>query len=412
MKGVMFNFKMSKALLVKMRLAGKYAMIKYKNNWPMPEIVFPNEVLVKTRLGGICASDLHMASLELSPFATIFGNPQNPFPMGHELVGEVRRIGAGVKTLKEGDRVVYLPLPSCEVFGFQPCASCRAGNPQNCLCLAGVGDGSELEQHYGGEGSFGGMGGGGYCEYLSGFEKQFFKVPEGIPDEVAVLTEPFSVGLHAVLRNMPGDDQQVVIFGAGTIGLMIVAALRLLGSRCKLHVVARYPFQAEAARKLSADEVIVESDRDALYEKVVHLTGGRLFKPLMGPRGVYGQEGPDVIFDAVATERTLDDALHLIRSCGRIVIVGQGYIKTKKVDWSIQTYKEIDIVGALIYGMETFGSRKMHCFDLAFELLKKNTGLFRGLLSRTYAIDRYREALGAVTKKKTNPIIKAAFDYR
>ena len=87
MKGVMFDLKMSRVMLMKMHLAGTWAMIKYRDNWPVPEIRFPNEVLVKTMLGGICATDLHMASLDISLFASVIANPKRPFPMGHELVG-------------------------------------------------------------------------------------------------------------------------------------------------------------------------------------------------------------------------------------------------------------------------------------------------------------------------------------
>lgn len=75
----------------------------------MPEIKDLNEVQVKMQLGGICTSDLHMASLEISMFASIMANPRNPFPMGHELVGEVCGAGENVKSIKQGDRVVLLP---------------------------------------------------------------------------------------------------------------------------------------------------------------------------------------------------------------------------------------------------------------------------------------------------------------
>ena len=79
-----------------------------------------------------------------------------------------------------------------------------------------------------------------------------------IPDKVSVLAEPFAVGLHAVCRNMPKDDDTVIVIGAGTIGLMLVAAIRALGSKCRVIAIARYRFQAEAARKLGTDRVIIE----------------------------------------------------------------------------------------------------------------------------------------------------------
>ncbi len=412
MKGVMFNFKMPKVILMKMHLAGKNTMIKFREDWEIPEVKYPNQVQVKTKLGGICTSDLHIMYLDISMFASIMANPENPFPLGHELIGEVSKIGAEVSGLKEGDRVVYLPTPICEAFGFELCSSCRNGNLQNCYCFAGVGDGSEKEKLYGGEGAFGGLGGGGFCEYMVGFEKQYFTIPEIIPDEVAVFTEPFAVGLHAVCRNMPKDDDTVIVIGAGTIGLMTIAAIRALRPKCHVIAIARYPFQADAARTLGADSIIIEKIRDLLYEKVIEITGGRLFKPVIGRKGVFGNTGPDMIFDCIATEESLDDALHLIRSNGKIVIVGQNYSITKKVDWSIQTYKEVDITGSLVYGIERYNGKKLHTFSLALQLLEQKPNLFNGLLTHTYSIDEYKSAFKCVKDKKKNQVIKAAFDYR
>jgi threonine dehydrogenase-like Zn-dependent dehydrogenase len=412
MKGIMFDFKMSKIILMQMHLLGHYSLLKYRSNWPIPELTYPNQVLVKTLLGGICATDLHMASLNISPFASIIDNPENPSPMGHEMVGEVFGTGKEVSRLEKGDRVVYYPAYSCDILGFQPCASCRNGNLENCFCLAGVGDGSEREKMYGGERGFGGWGGGGFCEYVRGFEKQFFKVPPSIPNEAAVLVEPFSVALHAVARNLPSKDMNVVVIGAGTIGLMTVAALRSLGSECIILSLARYPFQASAAKKLGADEVFIELDRKTLYRRVAEFTNGRLFKPIIGREAIFGNRGPDMIFDSIGSESSLDDGLHLIRSNGRIVILGQAYAKTRKVDWSIQTWKEIEIIGSLMYGMESYKNKTMHCFELALHLLQQNPDMFDGIVTHTYPIDAYKDALNTARIKKKNHAIKAAFDFR
>ena len=211
----MYNFNMARVILKKMRLAGKNSMIKYRNDWPDPEIVHDNQVIVKTKLGGICGTDVHLISLSVSSFLSIIGNPQNLFPMGHEVVGTVCRAGKKVKSFKEGDRVVFLPAPSCDILGFKQCPGCRSGNLQSCYVIAGVGDGSDREKLYGGSGKFGGFGGGGYCEYTSGLEKQFFKVPEGVADEAAVMTEPFSVALHPAARNLPSNSDSVIVIGAG-----------------------------------------------------------------------------------------------------------------------------------------------------------------------------------------------------
>jgi L-iditol 2-dehydrogenase len=343
---------------------------------------------------------------------SIIGNPQTLFPMGHELVGKISRVGKDVKSLSIGDRVVFLPAPSCESFGFQLCPGCINGNLESCYVIAGVGDGTDREKQLGGRGSFGGFGGGGYCEYVIGFEKQFFKVPDDVSDEAAVLAEPFSVALHAVVRNLPEDSDSVIVSGAGTIGLMVIAAIRALDSKCRIISIARYPFQAEASRKLGADKVITTHDKISLYENVAKITGGRLFKPLIGKPGVFGNAGPDKIFDCVATEDSLDDALHLVRSNGKIIILGQGYSVTKKVDWSILVLKEIDIAGSVIYGMERYRGKTLHCFELALMIMKKNPAIFEGLLTHKYNVGDYRTAFEQVRNKGKNGVIKAAFDFR
>ena len=412
MKGIMFDLKMSKVLLSKLSLGGNNSMLVYRRDWPEPVICYQNQVLVKTRLGGICGTDLHMSALDISSFASILGGPEKTFPMGHELVGEVLQVGEEASSLQAGDRVVYLPGAHCEAYGFKPCPSCRRGNLESCLSLAGEGDGTGLEAGYGGRGRFGGFGGGGYCESLVGFEKQFFRVPAGMPDEIAVLTEPLAVGVHAVARHLPSRGKNVVVIGAGIIGLMVVAALRSLAPPCRLFTIARYPFQRDAAQRLGFDEVIIAHNPGPLYEKVAQWSGGRLFKPVLGRSAIFGNAGPDLIFDCVGTERTIDDALHLIQSNGKIVVLGQSYTRTKTVDWSIQTYKEIEIAGSFMYGIETIQGSKRHAFEIAIDVMHHNHALFEGLVTHTFRIDDYKDALNTVRRKSRSRAVKVAFDYR
>ena len=148
MKAVQYDLKTWRAVLKKIGLARKFAMVKYKENWPNPKIVFPNQVIVKNQLGGICGSDLHNLNVESSYFESILASKINPFPIGHEAVGVVTEIGAKVKNLKIGDRVVYDPVATCAAYGFELCSSCKKGHYASCLCLTGTGDGSKLEKKY------------------------------------------------------------------------------------------------------------------------------------------------------------------------------------------------------------------------------------------------------------------------
>jgi threonine dehydrogenase-like Zn-dependent dehydrogenase len=149
-----------------------------------------------------------------------------------------------------------------------------------------------------------------------------------------------------------------------------------------------------------------------LYEAVAEASGGHLLKPILGKRTIFGGSGPSMVFDSVASENSMDDALHLIRSNGKIIVVGLGYTKTKKIDWSIQVYKEVEIIGTLAYGMETYERKRIHAFELALLLMQQNIGLFKDLLTHLFSIDDYKAALSCAKQKGTNQAVKVAFDFR
>lgn len=408
----MFDYNIPKIVLKKISLGSNYLLLKYSDAWPIPEISHPSQVLMKTALGGICGSDLHQISVSMSLYASIMASPVNPVPLGHEAVGTVAGMGSAVTGLKVGDRVVFNPIGRCSFYGFEPCPSCQKGNYQHCFCLLGVGDGSGLEAEYGGRRKFGGFGSGGFGEYLIGQQGQFLKVPDHVPDEVAVLTEPFTIALHAVLRCMPQDGDTVLVVGAGIIGLLTIKALRSLGSKCRIIALARYPVQSAIALKLGATDVISERDNNKLYDRIADLTGGSLFKPLFSKRVLYGNRGPDQIYDCVASEVTVDDDLRLIRSNGRIVIIGLGFNITKNVDWSLVAWKEINITGMLFSGREDYSARQIEAFELAIELMAKDPAGFSDLVTHFFPIEKYKEAIQSVHSKKASNAIKVVLDFR
>ncbi|GAB4315989.1 MAG: zinc-binding dehydrogenase [Promethearchaeota archaeon] len=416
MRGLMFDRSTWRLALTKLfRLEG--LTTRYRDDWPTPQVDHPTKVRVKTLLAGICGTDLHQARADVSTFVTAMASPRNPFPVGHEALAVVDEVGAEAKEqrdLEVGDRVVYFPVATCEHHGFAPCASCRAGDYEACLCLTGRGDGSGREAIFGGRGKFGGYGGGGFCEFLVGFAGQFHPVPRHVPDDVAVLVEPFGIGVHAVARNPPADDQFVVVVGAGTIGLMVVAAARALGCRCTILVLARHPFQADLARRLGADHVVVTKGLTFAHvlERVTRLAGGTVVKPSFSKPAVYGAEGADVVYDSVATEGSLDESMRLLRHGGKLVVVGQGFSVTKRVDWALLSYKELRVVGALMHGMVSHGGRVVHAFELALELASKDPGRLAGLVTHRFPIEEHREAFRVARNKAAHGSVKVAFDWR
>ncbi len=407
----MYDLKISKIIRKKIKLAGKYTMIKYRTDWPKPTIKHTRQVLVRPVISGICASDIHQIQVNISYTASILARKENPFPLGHEVVGIVEEVGSYVQGLSIGDRVSHSPVVSCSCYGFDLCKSCKEGRPETCQAITGIGDDSALEEQFGGRLKFGGFGGGGFSEYFVTYAGQLQKVPNNIPDDVALLAEPLAVAIHAVKRKQPSDTDTVIVIGAGVIGLMIIRAIRGLESKCKIIVLARYPFQEAAAKKLGADVVISERQTDALYQDVADSTGGHLLKPTLGKRILYGGSGPDIIFDSVGTDSTLEDSLHLIKNNGTLVIVGMGFSVTKKTDWALAVYKQVNVLGSMMHGLETHEGRTIDTFELAFDLMKEDPTLFDGFVTHRYSIDEYKTAFSVASKKGKHNAIKVAFEF-
>jgi threonine dehydrogenase-like Zn-dependent dehydrogenase len=412
MKAILYDLKISKVVRKKMKLAGKYTMIKYREDLPKPTIKHARQVLVRPVMAGICASDVHQIAVDLSYSATILARKDSPYPLGHEVVGIVEEVGSEVEGLNVGDRVGHSPVVSCECYGFEPCESCKAGRPETCQAIVGIGDDSALEEAYGGRLNFGGFGSGAFSEYFVTYAGQLQKVPDGVPDEHALLAEPLAVAIHAVKRKQPSDDDTVIVVGAGIIGLMIVRAIRGLGSKCKIIVLARYPFQEAAAKLIGADTVISERTTDILYQRVADSTGGHLLKPARGKRVLYGGTGPDIIFDTVGSDSTLDDSLHLLRNNGTLVIVGMDFGVTKKTDWVLAVYKEVNVLGTMMHGVEDHDGVIIDTLKLAFDIIEEDPSVLEGLVTHKYRIEEYKTAFDVAANKGKNGAIKVAFDFK
>ncbi len=190
----------------------------------VPELRGPDWVRVKTRYGGICGSDLSTIHLNVSPYYSPFSS--YPFTFGHENVGYLAELGSDVTGWEVGERVVVEPTLWCRPRGFADlCFYCAKGEINRCERL------TEGPMAPGRSTGFCRDTGGSWSEYFLAHESQLYRVPAGLSDENVLMVEPFACGLHAVLQNMPADSDTVAVLGAGTIGLVTLAALRALGSQ-------------------------------------------------------------------------------------------------------------------------------------------------------------------------------------
>ncbi len=367
---------------------------------PEPQLPTPEWVKVRTRLSGICGSDLATITAKGSPYFSPFTS--TPFVLGHEIIGEVAETGAAVEGFSVGTRVVIEPALSCLVRGISPpCYQCRNQRFANCENIT-KGDISEGVQT-----GYCRDTGGGWSQYVLAHQSQLHPVPDAISDETAVLLEPFACALHGVLKFSPNRTAILCIIGGGTIGLLTVAALRVLGHRNRIIIFAKYPHQQQLARELGADDVL--SPNSGRYTAFCELTGATSYQPELGQQVLIG--GVDVTFDCIGSSVTIDDALRFTRAGGDVILVGMPGIP-KNVDWTSIWYKQLRVTGAYTYGFETHNDEQIHTFTLGMRLLQKMEAHLRPLVSTLFPLRDYKRAIQTALNTGKTATVKTVFDLR
>lgn len=349
---------------------------------PEPRLPAPGWVRVYPRLAGICGSDLSAigghASLYLDALTSY------PFVPGHEMVADT----------DDGQRVVVEPALGCSVRGIDPpCRQCAEGHPGLCENLTAGDIDVGLQTGYCSST------GGGWGEVVVAHPSQVHEVPDDLPDEAAVLIEPFACCVHAALRGAATPDDVVVVFGAGTIGLLTVAAVRAFTPPRHLVAVAKHPHQRQLARALGADQVIAP---DEVFQRVRFATGARRVDGIGRPL-LLG--GADVTFECVGRADSLNDAVRLTRARGRLVAVGMP--GEEKVDWAPIWQRELSVMGAYAYGIEADGER-------TFAKALRAAGSLRldRLTGPLFGLGEYRDAIEYAMKAGSLNAVKVAFDLR
>jgi threonine dehydrogenase-like Zn-dependent dehydrogenase len=367
---------------------------------PVPDLPDENWVVVKSKIAGICGSDLGFFQNKPMPAAEPYF--QLPIIPGHELLGEVATLGKKVKGFHVGQRVSVDPSLGCKERGFKKlCFQCRNGNPGICERLA--------EGHLS-PGLLIGVcrdTGGGWGEYFVALSHRLHPLPDKISDDEASLLEPFSVCLRAVLNNPPQKKERVVVIGAGTIGLMNVAALKAVEPTCQIACVAKYPFQAELAHLLGA-EYTIDAQNDDVMARVGELAQTKVHTLSSGGALLAG--GVRVVYDTITSATTINQSLRMAQGKGIVVILGLAALP-QDVDWTPIWLKEIKVIGSLTYGAEVFKGKRADTFARAVDLVAKRRADLTPVKPRKYPLERYREALIEASSKKTSGAVKVSFAF-
>jgi len=354
-------------------------------------------VRIRTRLGGICGSDLNVITLKASPSTSPFSS--FPFVIGHENVGEVVEVGRAVHGVSVGVRVTVNPLLCCEPREIAPvCEACAAGDHSRCAHFTdgALPPGMLLGTTRGLGGSWG--------ERFVAHESQVVAVPESMTDEEAVLVEPFACSVHAVRSNLPADGARVLVIGGGSIGLLTVAALRALAPQVRVTLLARHAFQRDRAQRLGAVRGV---DAHGSYLPELAEAGGtRLLKPIIGrPVGVGGF---DQTFVCVGGAAAMDDAMRVTRAGGTVVLLGNSSTMNG-IDWTPLWLKELTVRGSLCYGAHAHASPARSAFDEAAALIASGRAPIGDFVTHIFPLARYRQAIDVARSKRAEHSIKVAF---
>lgn len=362
-----------------------------------PELPADDWVPLRPLLSGICGSDL--ATLDGRSSRYFEDIVSFPFVPGHEVAAVADRAGrdnAG-ELFEPGTRVVIEPVLGCVPRHLRPpCRWCARGDNGMCPHVA-FGDLAPGLQ----TGFCADTGGGWSTAGLVAHPSQVHRVPHAFSDEDAVVVEPTACAVHAALSAGIQTDDLVAVVGAGTLGLVTVAALHHLvraAHPATFVVGGKYEHQRDLARQLGADIAVP-------HDQLARAIRARSRSLVLGGRLT---EGADVVLDCVGSAASLEQSLAMVRPRGRVVVVGMPGPTT--LDLAPLWHRELTLVGAYAYGAEGSAAAGGRSFELAFEVVAA-AGLGR-LVSATYPLERFEEAIAHAGAAGRRGATKIAFDLR
>ena len=330
----------------------KAVVYESAKNFTIKEIPTPEpkagEVLVKIELAGVCGTDLHIHE----------GDFLAEFPLipGHEMVGIVSALGAGVNQFKVGERVTVNPVVSCG-----DCEFCREGKPILCHNRKGLGTNWP----------------GSFAEYMIATEDLVFKVRNLSPD-VAVFAEPAACAMHGaqMLGIKPGSS--ALIFGAGPTG-QLLAQLMATSGAASVTVAGSTQFKLDLAKKLGADKTYL-MDRNNVAK-----TKDDLLKA--------SPSGYDIVVEATGSMQVAEICVPLTRSGGTFMVYGVAEPdETFKINAFDVFHREIRIQGSFA---------EIDTFPATLAALESGRLKTDGLITHRFSIDEYGKALEALRSDKS-----------
>jgi len=374
---------------------------------PVPALPDNDWVLCRTRLGGICGTDLGTIFLRQHPGSLLKHFTSWPISMGHENVATIVKTGDAVDSVQPGQRILVDPPLACAARKIDPpCFACKEGKPSTCWNF----DRGTLPPALGiGYNNFTG---GSWSPYFVAHKSQIHVLPDEIPDEQAILIDPIACSLHAVLQDPPAASEKILIFGAGIIGLGIVMAIRALELPVDITVAVRRRSQADLAMQCGANHTVswTPEHMPAAIHEMAELTNSRGLDIFYKMRFLQG--GFDRLYDCTGNIAALAEAQRLIRSGGKLILAGTPQLGL--ADLTCFWFRELKVQGVTGRAIEPLPNQQesKHDYRHVIDMIQRNRLDLSVFNVKLYPQQEYRSALTDLHGKSRSGIHKAAFDFR
>jgi len=296
------------------------------------------EAVVQVFASGLCGTDYRIWNGDRAV--------QYPLILGHEFIGEVVAVGAGVETLRPGQKIAVEPNYSCGA-----CPLCREGNRNLCLSRTAIG----IDVN------------GGFAEQACLPARCCWPAPPEISDDQLMLAEPLAVVVRAVARGEAKRGESAAVLGVGALGLLAIQVLKARGVR--VLAIGRTGHREHLARAMGAEQ----------------FTAGGAGAAAEAARAFSGREGVDLVIETAGTGVAVEQALELTHPGGRVVLTGLPH-EASTVNFFGVVRRELRIIGSMIYRDE---------FPEAIRLLSSGAVTVDRLVTHRFPLARIQEAFAA-----------------
>lgn len=320
------------------------------------EIPIPreDEALIKVHCIGICGSDVHYYEHGRIGRYVV----EKPIILGHELAGQVVKIGDKVTNVAVGDRVAVEPGVTCG-----RCDYCKSGRYNLCPDVVFMAT-PPID--------------GAWAEYVTVRSDFLFRLSDGISYEEGALLEPLSVGLHAMRRGRVGPADRLLITGLGPIGLLAIKAAQMFGVT-EIYASDIVPYRRSMGSNFGSTAVIDPLQGD-VRSQIAELTGGK---------------GITVVVETSGNARAIADSVKTVVRGGRIVFVGMPTVEEIGLDINHLIDSELDVYGLFRYA---------NTYPAAIQALSRGNVNLEQVITHKYALKDIKKAIEMARMEKDTSI--------